>query len=109
MSEVYVTKWSEENGGPLTEDAIRATHRPVGHYRIAANKYPAGTQFSASSRPGVFYVLGGACRLLSGSGGVTLSAGDVAQFRGGSYELEVAPEHELHIVQVWQLPEEFWT
>lgn len=98
--------WSEISQTPLTFEAIRELHDPPSLYRISPNRYEAGAAFHGTGKAGRLYVLSGACSKKIGLWQVTLRAGMFADFPAGDFEFEVQSEQQVHLVNVWQIPEQ---
>jgi hypothetical protein len=105
MRSITVHKWQDRSGGALTEEAIRAKHQPPEAYRISRSEYPAGTSFQGTMRPGLIYVLRGACSI-DCQGKVTANAGECVAVPGGDYEFAVIGPDGADIVEVWLIPYE---
>ena len=99
--------WSEISRAPLTFEAIRQLHAPVSHFRVSASRYEPGVAFPGASRAGRLYVLSGACSKKVGEWEAGLQAGTFVDFPAGNFEFKVLGEQEVHLVNVWLIPEEY--
>ena len=104
-----VGRWDFDGWGPPRVEAIRALHRPAGHYRISPASYPAGTEFGGGARAGRMYVLAGICELTVGQSIWELQAGDIVDFPEGAYRFRVLGSGPVELVSVWELPPEAWS
>lgn len=106
MASIQISKWSDEQYGPLCEEAVRRLHVPASRHRISRYTYRPDENISGSSRSGRIYVLAGRCRITVAGEMVCLEAGDVADLPSGEFSLEVAGQDDgaLSLLRVWELP-----
>ena len=102
---IKVERWDVAAYGVLSEAAIRKLYTPPKNYRISPDRIPANTNFHGSTLAGQIYIIQGSCGLLFDEHDpVVLSAGDIARFPEGDYEMYVLGSEEVHLVRVWELP-----
>jgi hypothetical protein len=101
-----VEKW-DLGKGLMTFDKICEMFTPTGHFRISKKEYPAGVEFSESSREGACYVLSGKIAYRFDKFELLLSAGEFANLPSGSYLVSVDKNEAVSLVRVWELPAEF--
>jgi mannose-6-phosphate isomerase-like protein (cupin superfamily) len=97
-----VTNWPEASG-PMNAAAVKHKYNDSTTFRVAEHRYPAGTSFAGRTRAATWFVLEGACNVMSGVVEVVVSAGQVLEIEAGDYSLTVVGDRELHLVQVWDL------
>ncbi|CAN5700550.1 hypothetical protein BH09MYX1_BH09MYX1_38920 [soil metagenome] len=102
---IIVRRWEASNDEPLTEAAVRTRYASE-KYRVSVSRYPAGTKLTGSTRQAICHVLNGVGRYEFESE-VTIRCGDVAEFPGGQYSLEVMGDDEFVVIKCWELPFEF--
>jgi hypothetical protein len=103
MGAVTIRKW-DPGEGPLSEEVVRSSCVPGGHYRVSSYHYPVGSSFSGAMRAGTMWVIEGRCRVSWAGQVYELGSLDIAEFPEGKYQFEVLGRESCRIVCAWLLP-----
>ena len=100
-----ITKnWSDISSDPISEETIRALHRPQENFKLYTNTYEAGKSFFAKAGHAfVLYVLTGSCKTTVGESEVTLRPSEFITLEKGTYAFDVLGSEELKLVKVFSL------
>jgi hypothetical protein len=101
---IKVRRWEEMQAGEMTESAIHSLFQPSGKFLIKRIRAPCDWSFPSDIlRPGTCFILRGKCELFVDQRYV-LTQGDVFELPDGEFELEVASDGDMELIDVSPLP-----
>ena len=103
-----IERWDSARLGPMCLAAIEALYQPSSRYSVRYNRYSPGDSFSVICWASRMYVLAGACRVTYAAEELELHSGDVADIRAGEHDFCTLYDDSVEVVNVWELPAEFW-